>query len=146
MSKEIEDRACPYCKEMVKANAIKCKHCHSSIAPEQPQHEGTCPYCKESINPEAIKCKHCQTMLLAKQGCECLPVQSMESLASPNALSLMQAAVGSGGGLGATCEGICLWKWGFQCLLDGYPPGFCDMMLRLCNAFCKHPPRPSVGI
>jgi hypothetical protein len=52
-------RECPYCKEEIKAEAIRCKHCRSSIAPEKPAHGGTCPYCKESIKSEAIKCKHC---------------------------------------------------------------------------------------
>ncbi len=52
-------RECPYCKEEIKADAIRCKHCRSSVAPEKPTHGGTCPYCKEAIHPEAVKCKHC---------------------------------------------------------------------------------------
>ncbi|WP_369684861.1 zinc ribbon domain-containing protein [Halalkalicoccus sp. NIPERK01] len=52
-------RSCPYCKEEIKVDAIKCRYCDSNIQPESPSHEGTCPYCKEEVDLEAIKCKHC---------------------------------------------------------------------------------------
>lgn len=52
-------RVCPYCKEEIKAEALRCKHCHATIRSSGPIHQGICPYCKESINPEAIRCKHC---------------------------------------------------------------------------------------
>lgn len=58
---EKKTRECPYCKEEILADAIKCKHCASSVAAEAPSHKGICPYCKEQINPEAIKCKHCKS-------------------------------------------------------------------------------------
>ena len=86
MNTESNSRDCPYCKEEIKAEAIKCKHCGSSVAPERPSHGGTCPYCKEQIQPEAIRCKHCKSDLRAPQddhrGCGCqgrsqaLPVAS----------------------------------------------------------------------
>jgi hypothetical protein len=63
-------RKCPYCKEEIKADAVKCKHCHSTLAPEKPTHGGTCPYCKEAIHPEAVKCKHCGSAVGPGQGCE----------------------------------------------------------------------------
>ena len=56
-------RECPYCKEAIRADATKCKHCGSSVMAETPAHEGICPYCKEQINPEAVKCKHCKSIL-----------------------------------------------------------------------------------
>jgi hypothetical protein len=59
MAVESETRDCPYCKEEIKSDAVKCKHCGSWVTPERPSHKGTCPYCKEQIHPEAIKCKHC---------------------------------------------------------------------------------------
>jgi hypothetical protein len=55
-------RPCPLCKEAVKAEALRCKHCLGVIMPA-PTHQGICPYCKESIHVEAIRCQHCQTDL-----------------------------------------------------------------------------------
>ncbi len=60
---ENKTRECPYCKEDILVDAIKCKHCSSSVQPEKPAHEGKCPFCKEDINPGAIKCYHCKSML-----------------------------------------------------------------------------------
>ena len=37
-----EIRVCPFCREEIKAEAIKCKHCGSSLAAERPGHNGTC--------------------------------------------------------------------------------------------------------
>lgn len=75
MANESKTRNCPYCKEEIKVDAIKCKHCGTSVAPEKPGHEGTCPYCKEQIHPEAIKCKHCKTDLrptrISEGRCDC---------------------------------------------------------------------------
>ena len=65
-SDKYENIDCPYCKEEIKADAIKCKHCGSKLATTRPSHEGTCPYCKEEIHKEAIKCKHCQSILTAE--------------------------------------------------------------------------------
>jgi len=59
MAEQRKTRECPFCKEAIKAEATKCKHCGSRVSQERPTHEGTCPYCKEDINPDAIKCKHC---------------------------------------------------------------------------------------
>lgn len=61
---------CPFCREEIRIDAIKCKHCGSSVAPEKPTHRGICPYCKEQIHPEAIKCRHCQSNLRAADGSE----------------------------------------------------------------------------
>jgi len=58
-----ELRECPFCKEQIKSEAIKCKYCHSRIAPQRPSHGGTCPFCKEEIKVDAIKCKHCGSMV-----------------------------------------------------------------------------------
>jgi hypothetical protein len=71
MATEGQVRECPFCKEEIKADAIKCKHCRSTVKPEIPPHGGTCPYCKEAIKPEAIKCKHCGSMVgsSAESGC-----------------------------------------------------------------------------
>lgn len=64
MSEQGSDtRECPYCREEVKAEAVRCKHCHAAIRSARPDHEGVCPLCKEEINAEAIRCKHCQADL-----------------------------------------------------------------------------------
>jgi hypothetical protein len=59
MASEPGMRQCPFCKEEIKADAVKCKHCRSRVVPEIPAHGGVCPFCKEEINPDGIKCKHC---------------------------------------------------------------------------------------
>ena len=78
---------CPSCKEEIKSDAIKCKHCHSQLAKPKPSHEGECPYCKEKIHPEAIKCKHCKSNLAsnADTGCGCGTSQynDMTALSNP---------------------------------------------------------------
>jgi hypothetical protein len=56
-------RQCPFCKEEVKVDAIRCKHCQATIPAEKPNHGGICPFCKEQINPEAIRCMHCKADL-----------------------------------------------------------------------------------
>jgi hypothetical protein len=58
-----ETRECPFCKEEVKATALRCKHCLSDIVPTKPDHGGVCPFCKETINPDAIGCPHCKANL-----------------------------------------------------------------------------------
>jgi Double zinc ribbon len=56
-------RECPYCREDIKAEAVKCKHCGFPVSPSRPSHGGTCPYCKEEIHAEAVRCKHCKSWL-----------------------------------------------------------------------------------
>ena len=61
---ESETRACPYCKEEVKAAAVRCKHCLADIAATRPDHGGVCPLCREEIKADAIRCKHCKATLV----------------------------------------------------------------------------------
>ena len=56
-------RECPFCKEEIKATALRCKHCLADIPSTMPEHGGVCPWCKETINPEALRCPHCQADL-----------------------------------------------------------------------------------
>ncbi|WP_374209923.1 double zinc ribbon domain-containing protein [Pseudarthrobacter raffinosi] len=60
------DTTCPFCKEVILAGAVKCKHCGSRLAPDSPSHGGQCPYCREQIHPEATVCKHCKSSLLTQ--------------------------------------------------------------------------------
>jgi hypothetical protein len=64
---ESETRQCPFCKEEVKADAVRCKHCQAAIPLLKPEHQGICPFCKETINPEAIRCMHCGANLAPPQ-------------------------------------------------------------------------------
>jgi Double zinc ribbon len=75
-----ETRQCPYCKELIKSEAVKCKHCGSAVSPERPSHGGSCPYCKEQVHPEAIKCKHCKSSLVAGSPGDCGCNKGQESL------------------------------------------------------------------
>jgi hypothetical protein len=63
MAERRATRQCPFCREEIRSDAVRCRHCQAEVAPDRPDHEGTCPYCKESINPEAIRCKHCHANL-----------------------------------------------------------------------------------
>jgi len=62
---------CPFCKEQINPEAVRCKHCHATIVAAKPGHHGVCPYCKESIHPEAVRCKHCHANLLSSGACGC---------------------------------------------------------------------------
>lgn len=56
---------CPYCKEEVQPEAVRCKHCLADISAQTISHGGVCPLCKERIHPEAVRCKHCKSDLTA---------------------------------------------------------------------------------
>jgi hypothetical protein len=56
-------RECPMCREVIRADALRCKHCLSAVRPDSGGHGGVCPLCKEEIHPEAIRCKHCKADL-----------------------------------------------------------------------------------
>jgi len=59
----MESRNCPYCREEIKSDAVKCRHCGALTPPEKPNHGGLCPYCKEGVKEDAIRCKHCKSDL-----------------------------------------------------------------------------------
>lgn len=72
MTDQESTRECPFCRETVKAQATRCRHCRATIPPARPEHGGICPYCKEDIKPEAIRCRYCQSDLVAAgQDCGC---------------------------------------------------------------------------
>jgi hypothetical protein len=66
-------RPCPYCKEEVRADAVRCRHCHAAIPPATQAHGGVCPFCREAIHPEATRCKHCLAALGPAGGCAGCP-------------------------------------------------------------------------
>ena len=79
---ETQTRQCPYCKEEVNAEAVRCKHCQAAIPQAMPAHHGVCPYCKEAINPEAVRCKHCHANLAPSAG-EQAPATTIRAVRSP---------------------------------------------------------------
>jgi Double zinc ribbon len=146
-----ETRICPYCKEEVKADAIKCKHCGSRLEPEGPTHGGTCPFCKEKINPEAIKCMHCGSSLTGSASsaadCDCPP--SGEAVAVSAALARLVgwgSPIGriGGGGLftdpGHGCWGRCVDDY-VACRYSPVPEFICRQIFSECKASC-----PSSGL
>ncbi len=67
-----DEKECPYCAEIVKIKAIRCKHCHSDITEDIDEifdldfHESTnttnnkeerCPKCYALLNSDASKCE-----------------------------------------------------------------------------------------
>jgi len=65
---ESKTQECPFCKEEVKAAAVRCKHCLADITAARPDHGGTCPLCQEKIKADAIRCKHCKAALVPGAG------------------------------------------------------------------------------
>jgi RNA polymerase subunit RPABC4/transcription elongation factor Spt4 len=57
-------RKCPMCAELVRAEAVKCKHCSSELAPIATQSEleiqrEFCRLCGKTYNFGMITCPHC---------------------------------------------------------------------------------------
>jgi predicted amidophosphoribosyltransferase len=80
-------RQCPFCKEEVKVDAIRCKHCQATILAEKPNHGGICPFCKEQINPNAIRCMHCKVNLAPSEQYSSVRLVTRRQTTSPNLLT-----------------------------------------------------------
>ena len=128
MTSKEENHTCPYCKEEIKVDAVKCKHCHSLLASTSPSHGGTCPYCKEEIQPEAIKCKHCKSSLSfnTKTGCGCENSQENEVSTALRQLRIGNFPI-SGRDLKCALEYL-------DCLDGPLSQGVCQMLQDLCRA------------
>ncbi|MGH9946214.1 MAG: hypothetical protein ACRD6X_03350 [Pyrinomonadaceae bacterium] len=129
MENEKTTRECPYCKEEIKAEAIRCKHCRSNVSPEKPAHEGICPFCKEEIKPEAIKCKHCGSKLnsSSESGCEGCSQKNADSQFTfeTGDINNVVSSVGPGRIPKQVCFGCELIffprpRWMRQCCIPGY--------------------------
>jgi hypothetical protein len=69
------ERKCPFCAELVKREAVVCKHCQRDLPPEpeappappvalQPGYS-PCPKCNATVNDESVKCWSCDTRIRA---------------------------------------------------------------------------------
>lgn len=66
---QIEFTKCPYCKEDIQTNAIKCKFCGEFLNSNHSQDSYNhamkpCPFCCEEIPSNAFICKHCNSALI----------------------------------------------------------------------------------
>ncbi len=53
-------KACPYCQELIKTKAIKCKHCGSDIIGSQVKPQPThCTYCEKELDRSDEFCNNC---------------------------------------------------------------------------------------
>jgi hypothetical protein len=138
MSNDTENSICPYCKETIKPDAIKCKHCHSELPVTSPSHKGTCPFCKEAIKVDAIKCKHCQSILTKKQDCGCGSPNTKDGKDIMKALSRLRLGHHSGpkqpGPWGDWCQFGCTLDW-LDCDWETDPLG-CSLTEVLCRDSC----------
>lgn len=125
-----ETRACPYCKEEIKRDAVKCRYCGSDIKPAQPSHGGRCPFCKEEIDPEATRCRYCQSYI----GEADVPSVAPDDLGPPlldiGVLAQVDDSIGPGGGYDPNCVRRCQWQCGFA----GLPSWYCWYA---CAWFCS---------
>jgi len=73
-----EERKCPFCAELVKREAVVCKHCQRDLPPPGPESEpapippvvlqpgySPCPKCNAAVNDESVKCWSCDTRIRA---------------------------------------------------------------------------------
>jgi hypothetical protein len=138
MDTESKTRDCPYCKEEIKAEATKCKHCGSSVAPETLSHGGTCPYCKEQIHLEAIKCKHCGSDLRSglSSGCGCKQQVTGSQFGASPAYDLSQASRVSFGAEATNIQSSAIARRVIIIIVGGGGP--CEWRLvpcTVCNQF-----------
>ncbi len=70
-----EGKNCPYCGEIIKAKALKCKFCGEWLKKEEFEEPRivNCPYCGEEILSDTKQCEYCgetiNIKLFEKQEC-----------------------------------------------------------------------------
>ena len=140
-------RECPFCREEVKAQATRCKHCHAAIPAEAPGHGGVCPLCKEDIKPDAVRCRHCRADLRPEARSADCGCGGASSRAAAGATRLIVRRVPSGPGAGrrlflppGDCNDFEFDEDGTAwCFLQFNPPYDCEYVL--CDV--ADSPRPA---
>ena len=94
MAKKNDYRECPFCAEVIKAKASKCKHCKSFLdvppAGRGPFKKMTvCLECGKEIRAGAIKCRHCKSYLRPEHPKG--PVLEKEAVIEPDELHKEEA-------------------------------------------------------
>ena len=59
---EQETKKCPFCGELILAEAKKCKHCGEWIERDEKLMEA-CPYCGEDNPAGTVRCRHCDEII-----------------------------------------------------------------------------------
>lgn len=62
----LNEKECPFCGEIIKFNAIKCKHCKSILNETSSSTSIQCPYCKK-YTEKAKRCLHCHYLLIQNE-------------------------------------------------------------------------------
>ena len=63
MQNSVDVVACPFCQQLIKSTAQKCKHCGKWLSQSNPTPEKVCPFCAEKIELDATKCNSCDSIL-----------------------------------------------------------------------------------